>query len=207
MKKTMVIMFGLFAIFTTVSCWQIAEPSQPLESKDWRLEARKLDVEVLTNSPCGLLIERRPLPPDYKIHHLFLFRDDEEYPIAWEAEEDWDELRVCSETNKAFGLIKTWQKRENGWSGDRKRIVEITLPLPNEPMTKVQTRTLVEMDDLKTAEGRSWINGIQSVSPDGKTLLVNKAIPRKIDENKTSWTHEVLYMDVATGDFKQIGWK
>ena len=200
-------MLGLIVGFTMVGCDQPEAKTNVFDADDWRLELRKSDVLTLTNDLCALLIERRPLPPGYKIRHLFLLRNDKESQIPGEPEEDWDDLHVCSETNKAFALIRTWQKSKNGWSGDIKRLVEITLPLPHDPLTEVKTRTLVEMKDLESEEGRSWISEIESVSPDGKTLLVRRAIPHKTGEHSTSWTYETFYMDVATGDLKPIGWK
>lgn len=179
--------------------------SETIQTPVDEVEARKIDVGVFTNNPCNLLIERRPIPPDNKVHHLFLLRGEEEYPIPCASGDNWNDVRVCSETNKAFSLIRTWQKSDNRWGSIRK-LVEITFPLPREPMTEVQTRTLF-VEDLKIADGRSRINAIQSVSPDGKTLLVIRSIPRKINEHKTAWTINAAYMDVATGDFKPIGWK
>lgn len=203
MKKTIVMMLGLLVGFAMVSCAQKVEQSLD----DLILEARKLNVETYTNALCNLLIERRPIPPDYKVHQLFLLRDKEEFSIILASGEDLDDVRVCSETNKAFGLMRIREKRGDRWREDIKSIVEMTLPLPDEPLSAVEIRTLVEMDDLETAEGRSWISEIEDVSPDGKTLLVRRAIPHKVNEHTTSWAHETFYMDVATGNFRKIGWE
>ncbi len=163
-----------------------------------RLHAMQKHPVACEHEPTGLTLSAAPSARDDSVFSLTLMRGSETFTLPSELKEDSKEFVAASATNSVFVLVKT-RRDKNGY--DYARLVRVLLPQPSGDLESAQVDTLFTMDDLKPKKGRSWINGIEGVTPDGKKLLLSRSFPYDVTSSGSRWQYRKVIYDVETGKF------
>ena len=155
--------------------------------------------QIYKNDATGITLQVKPIEQGHKNRHLWISRDSEKpYKIPAPENEDWRDIVVASDINKAFICIL--KSRNGGWDTDR--LVELILPMQEEPLEEAKLKTILTMSDLDTDGGRSWISKLMEVSADGRYLKVKRAYPTKTGDLSWRYDHKIVIYDINKSEFQ-----
>jgi len=115
------------------------------------------------SNPTAIVIRSVRVSDNEPLYALRLQRGAEVFVIPRADREAWQCVGLAAETNRAFCLITEYKGRignEGGWGSDPVRLVLITLPFSDVPLSQTKVENLIVMKELTTESGRSWIGAI-----------------------------------------------
>ncbi len=154
------------------------------------------------NTPTSLTVYSRSADEQNKRAELVLRRDGVESIIPREENESWHYHFVPSKTNVVF-VLTTRGSYSVGY--EFARLIKVSLPYSSASLDSFTIETLIEMESLENEHGRSWVTAIKGSTPDGKMLMLSRAMPDvPTSDSKESWRVVLTTYDMDTLQFGDV---